>query len=434
MPSIQLTDAAVKRLKTPTETDRIEYWDTKTSGLGLRVSSSGVRTWVMLLRVLKDGRWKQQRLTLGRYPGVTLAQARAKAIEAKGKAEQGEDPGAALRATKTAMVDDSRNTFETVVGEFLTLYRGRKKRKPAPRTLAEIKRVLGSDLFAEWRARPMTKITRRDVMDVLDVLTARGAEVMANRTLAYLSMLFGWALQREIIAADPTEHVKKPGAEQSRERVLTLEEMRAIWKATEPTQANHGDLFAGIVRTLMMTGQRREEVGGMRWSEIDGETWTLPDERTKNHREHIVHLSAAVLAILKERKAEQEAMGIKSEFVFTTGIQRKGNPPSSFSGWSKSKERLDRRAEIAAWTLHDLRRTLATRMAEDLNIPPHVIEATINHVSGSRAGVAGTYNRALYLPERRAALDGWAGYVLQIVGETEAPDNVVSMFSTKRNT
>lgn len=426
MPSIQLTDAAVKRLKTPADADRIEYWDTKTSGFGIRISSAGVRSWVMILRVLKDGRLQQQRLTLGRYPGVSLAEARAKAIEARGQAEQGEDPGAALRDKKAAKVDASRNTFETVVGEFLSKYRGRQNRKPAPRTMAEIKRVLESDLFADWRTRPMTGICKRDVMDVLDILIDRGSEVMANRTLAYLSMLFGWALHREIIAADPTAGIKKPGAERSRERVLTLDEMRAIWHGTEPTQANHGELFAGIVRILMLTGQRREEVGGMRWSEIDGETWTLPAERTKNHREHIVHLSAPVLGILEERKAEQRAMGIKSDFVFTSGIKREEKPPTSFSGWSKSKDRLNRRAEIAPWTLHDLRRTLATRMAEDLHIPPHVIEATINHVSGSRAGVAGTYNRALYLDERRAALGAWAGYVLRIVGEIEA-DNVVNM-------
>jgi integrase len=202
--------------------------------------------------------------------------------------------------------------------------------------------------------------------------------------------------------------------------------MRAIWRGTEPTQANHGDLFTGIVRILMLTGQRREEVGGMRWSEIDGETWTLPAEGTKNHREHIVHLSAPVLGIMETRKTEQRAMGIKSDFVFTSGIKRHEKPPTSFSGWSKSKERLDRRADIAPWTLHDLRRTLATRMAEDLHIPPHIIEATINHVSGSRAGVAGTYNPALYLDERRAALEAWADYVLQVVGEV-ATDNVLRL-------
>jgi len=115
-----------------------------------------------------------------------------------------------------------------------------------------------------------------------------------------------------------------------------------------------------------------------------------------------------------------------TDFVFTSGVTREGREPASFSGWSKSKSRLDGRANIAKWTLHDLRRTLATRMAEDLRLPPHIIEATLNHVSGARAGVAGTYNRALYLDERRAALEAWAGYVLRIVGKVDA-DNVVDL-------
>ena len=428
MPSIQLTDAAVKRLKTPTDADRVEYWDTKISGFGIRISSSGVRSWVMILRILKDGRWQQQRLTLGRYPGVALAEARAKAVEAKGQAEQGEDPGAAVRAKKEAKLEESRNTFAAVRDEFLVKYRGRQNRKPAPRTLAEVRRVLSGELFAGWNDRPLVKITRRDVLDVLDVLVERGAEVMANRTLAYLSMLFGWALNREIIVTDPTDNIKKPGSEQSRERVLTLDELRAIWRATEPTQASRGDLFTGIVRVLMLTGQRREEVGGMRWSELDldAATWTLPVDRTKNKREHMVPLSAPVIEILQARKAEQGAMRLATDFVFTSGITRPGKDPRPFSGWSKSKDRLDGRADIARWTLHDLRRTLATRMAEDLRIPPHIIEATINHVSGARAGVAGTYNRALYLDERRQALGAWAGYVLRIVGAVEA-ENVVEL-------
>lgn len=413
---MQLTDAAVRKLKTPTD-GRIEYWDTKTSGFGIRIASTGIRSWVMILRVLKDGRWQQQRLTLGRFPGVSLADARQKAIEARGQAEKGEDPGAAIKATKTALVDDSRNTFAFVRDEFLVKYRGRQNRKLAPRTLAEITRVLSSDLFSDWSARPLAKITRREVLDVLDTLVERDAEVMANRTLAYLSMLFGWALHREIVQSDPTDNIKKPGSEQSRERVLTLDEMRTIWQAAAPTQASHGDLFIGIVRLLMLTGQRREEVGGMRWSELnlDTKTWTLPADRTKNKREHLVPLSAPVVEIILARKAEQEAMRLKTDFVFTSGITREGKDPASFSGWSKSKARLDGRAHIAKWTLHDLRRTLATRMAEDLRIPPHVIEATINHVSGARAGVAGTYNRALYLDERRQALDAWAEYLLHIV-------------------
>jgi integrase len=412
-----MTDAAVQKLKPPADAPRCEYWDTATKGLGLRVSQTGARSWVMIVRSLKAGEWTQQRVTLGSYPAVSLADARKAAIDARTRAEQGQDPADGTKAQRKAMETASRNTYAAVREEFLTKYRGRQQRRPAQRTMTEIKRVLESDLFTAWNNRPLAEVTRRDVLDVLDVLVARGSEVMANRTLAYLGMLCAWAMNREIIKTDPTDNIKKPGAEQSRERVLSVEELRAIWRGTETEQ---GDLFESIIKVLMLTGQRRDEVAGMRWSEIDGNTWTLPASRTKNHREHVIPLSAPVLAILATRKAEQEVMRMRTEFVFTSF------GPKPFSGWSKSKARLDGRANIAKWTIHDLRRTLATRMAEDLRIPPHVIEATINHVSGSRGGVAGTYNRALYLDERKTALDAWAGYVLRLVGEDTA-DNVIEL-------
>lgn len=415
---LHMTDAAVQKLKAPTDAPRCEYWDKTTKGLGLRVSHTGARSWVMIVRSLKAGEWTQQRVTLGTYPALSLADARKAALDARTRAEQGQDPADGTKTQRKALETASRNTFAAVRDEFLTKYRGRQQRRPAPRTMAEIKRVLDSDLFAAWTDRPLAEVTRRDVLDVLDVLVERGSEVMANRTLAYLGMLCAWSMDREIIKTDPTDGIKKPGAEQSRERVLSPVELRAIWQATAPTQANHGDLFESIIKVLMLTGQRRDEVAGMRWAEIDGTTWTLPAGRTKNHREHIVPLSPPVLAILAERKAEQTLLGLQTEFVFTSF------GPKPFSGWSKSKARLDVRAKVAKWTIHDLRRTLATRMAEDLHIPPHVIEATINHVSGSRGGVAGVYNRASYLDERKSALDAWAGYVLRLVGDAEG-DNVV---------
>lgn len=434
MPTLNLTDAAVKRIKAPSDASRVEYWDTSTldgkpTGLGLRVSQTGTRSWVTIVRALKAGNWVQQRVTLGKYPALTLAEARKAAIEARTRAERGEDPGSVPREQRHEQVDNSRNTYAAVLSDFLARYRGRQNRRPAPRTIAEIQRVLKSDLFTDWGNRPLAEVRRRDVLDVLDLLMDRGVEVMANRTLAYLGMLFGWAMDREIIKSDPTDGIKKPGAEQSRDRVLTAAEMRAIWQATASTQTNKSELFASIVKVLMLTGQRREEVGAMRWVEIHDDTWYLPASRTKNHREHLVPLAEPVLAILAERREEQAAMGLATGYVFTSGIDHAGlrakaPGPRPFSSWSQSKVRLDARAQIAPWTLHDLRRTLATRMAEDLHTPPHIIEAILNHVSGTRAGVAGTYNRALYQDERRAALNVWSAHVLHLVGETTT-NNVV---------
>mgnify|MGYP002152574907 CR=1 FL=1 len=171
----------------------------------------------------------------------------------------------------------------------------------------------------------------------------------------------------------------------------------------------------------------------MRWSEVDGTEWTLPAERTKNHRAHVVHLSEPAVAIVEARRAEQAAIGLQTPFVFTSATPddpargARKRPRGPFSGFSKSKSRLDVRADLAEpWRLHDLRRSFVTHCADRLRIAPHVIEATVNHVSGTKAGVAGVYNRAEYLEERRAALDAWAAYLLRCVGEVAA-DNVVEL-------
>ncbi|MCK7578242.1 MAG: hypothetical protein MZV65_22560 [Chromatiales bacterium] len=157
-------------------------------------------------------------------------------------AGESENPGATVRAERQAKVEASRHTFAAVRDDFLLKYRGQGNRRPAPRTLGEMQRVLSSELFADWNDRPLVKIERRDVLDVLDVLLGRGVEVMANRTLAYLSMLFGWSVERGILTANPAAGIKKPGHEASRERVLSASELEiAIWHASAPTHT--GDLF-----------------------------------------------------------------------------------------------------------------------------------------------------------------------------------------------
>lgn len=436
MPTLRLTDAAVKRLKIP-ETGRIEYWDSLTGGFGLRLSSTGVRSWTLITRSLKGGQWKQQRVTLGTYPAMSLAEARKKATEAKATAKTGSDPAAAIRQEKKSMVDASRNTYAVVRDEFLVKYRGRQNRRPAPSTLAEITRILNAEVLQPWSDVPLAKVTKRDVLDVLDAIMGRGAEVMANRTLAYLKLLFGWSLQRGIITDDPTIGIKKPGTEISRDRVLSADELRLIWQATQSDSR-----FNAIVRLLILTGQRLNEVAQLRWSEIDTEArmWTLPPDRVKNGRTHVVPLTDPMLAILDARRATQKALATKDTpmpaLVFTT------NGETAFRGFSRAKALLDERINKALtqgdqdamtpWRLHDIRRSVATHMAEDLRIPPHIIEAVLNHVSGSKSGVAGVYNRALHLDERKDALEAWSRHLMTVVGE-RTTDNVVELRKVAAN-
>jgi integrase len=195
--------------------------------------------------------------------------------------------------------------------------------------------------------------------------------------------------------------------------VLADSELAEIWRACRDD--GHGR----IVRLLMLTAQRRDEVGGMRWSEVDEakRLWTIPDARTKNHREHILPLTATALALL----AAQGRSG--REHVFGDGPRCKGDNQRGFSGWSKAKAALDERILAARreadpkakpmpdWRLHDLRRTADTVMNDRLDVLPHIVEAILNHISGHRAGVAGVYNRAKYLGPMRVALERWAAHV-----------------------
>jgi integrase len=200
--------------------------------------------------------------------------------------------------------------------------------------------------------------------------------------------------------------------ERPRDRVLEPAELRLIWSALG------SDDFGNIIKLLALTGQRAGEIAGLRWSEVRDDLIVLPGERTKNHRLHTVPLTIAVWAILD---AQPRRPG--RDLVF-------GNGEGPFSGWSSCKERLDARIAAANgkalphWTPHDLRRTAATMMAE-LGIQPHIVECVLNHASGFRAGVSGTYNRALYEPEKRQALDMWADHLLAIVESRSS--NVTSL-------
>jgi integrase len=280
--------------------------------------------------------------------------------------------------------------------------------------------------------RPIAAIRKRDLIALVEAVADRGAPAMANRVMAHTKRLFKWAASRDLIESDPAAHVARPAPEVKRDRVLADGELRLVWQAVDP-----GTDYGAIVRLLVLLGQRREEVGGIGWPEFDLERalWRLPGARAKNGQEHEVPLPRQAAAILAGRTRLEGR-----ELVFGAGA-------GPFWGWSQAKERLDaaiarRRAEerlgrplgdgeapaagdaLAPWTLHDLRRTLATGMNE-IGVAPHVVEAVLNHVGGHKSGVAGVYNRAKYREEKRAALQRWADHVERVVaGEGAAAEAV----------
>ena len=240
----------------------------------------------------------------------------------------------------------------------------------------------------------MFKLTRRQVAAQLTAIEADRGSVTAARARAALSAMFNWAIREGFeIQANPVAGTNRPAEPRSRSRVLSDDELARVWRACGDND------YGRIIRLLILTGQRREEVGGMQWSELTlpAGVWIIPAARTKNHREHTVPLAASAQALLPAPRSGPCLFG------------RRG-----FSAWSKSKIALDARAQIRDWRVHDLRRTVATGMADRLGVLPHIIETVLNHVSGHQAGVAGVYNRARYADSVRDALARWAEHVAAI--------------------
>jgi len=424
MPTIRLTQRAVDTLKPPA-TGRVEYWDSHLPGFGLRVAGSGRKTWVAMYRVGS----KLVRETVGTLALIpNVAEARDRARESMQKARAGKNPVAERRERELAAkikAEALPDTFRAVATRYLDRY---AKKNTKPTTWQELQRQLEVDVFPKWGERPIASITRQEVTALLDGIANRGSPVQANRTLARLKTLFKWVLDEELIPADPTARVRKVVKETARDRTLTDDEIRLFWAGCDKL----GWPFGPMYKLLLLTAQRRDEVGGVEWSEIDFDrrVWTIPREKAKNDRAHEVHLSWLAIEVLDRLPK------IGDRYVLTTSGAR------PVSGFSRSKERLDRhmldlsraefaeagkdpdRAAIDDWILHDRRRTATTGMAR-LNIPPHVVDKILNHVSGSIRGVAAVYNRHSYVDERRAALEAWSRHVESLIRPT--PSNVVEL-------
>jgi len=351
---------------------------------------------------------RQRFVTIGRHGAPwTPDTARREAKRLFGQVAAGKDPQAA-RAEAEAKAADT-------LGKVADDYLKHAKKKQKPRSYAETERHLKIN-WKPLHAVSVFHIHRRHIATRLaQIETERGA-ISAARSRAALSAMFNWAVREGFdIAANPVFGTNRPTEPKPRQHVLADTELAEIWSACRD------DDYGRIVKLLTLTGQRRDEVGGMSWIEIDEDKklWIIPGSRTKNHREHMVPLSDSSFAIIAASPHHMDR-----NFVFGDGPRRTGDDQRGFSGWSNAKTALDRRilgvrqttnpkAKPLPWRLHDLRRTAATIMADQLWILPHVIETLLNHVSGHKAGVAGIYNKAQYAAEVREALTKWSEYVAE---------------------
>ena len=381
---------------------RQEIPDAHMPGLYLIVQPSGVRSWAVRYR--SGGQTRKH--TLGPFPAIDLKTARDLASKALRAVAEGRDPGREKALERTTLPD----TVEAVARQFVELHCRRANR---PRTIEGTQQLLDLHVLPRWRKRLIKDITRRDVLDLLDGIVESGRPVAANRALTAIRKLFNWAVERDIIASSPCAGVKPPTPEQSRDRVLGDDELCNVWRAADQLSGP----FGALVKLLMLTGQRRDEVARMSWSEVDldARLWTLPKERSKNGQPHDIPLSEPAVAILASLPR------IGDTFVLTT------DGKAASSNYSANKRRLDALlpADMPAWRLHDLRRTAASGMARlGINLP--VIEKVLNHSSGSFGGIVGVYQRHNFSDEKRHALERWGAHVADLVSGRRS-QNVVRL-------
>jgi integrase len=380
---MKLTQTGLAKLELDSGKNDQIFFDDEIAGFGLRVREGGSRKWVVHYRL--GG--LQRRHTIGNASVLPLEDARKKARKVLVAVDDGKDP-AAEKATKRAA---SSLIFSAVAADYLAAIKSTMK----PRSHVECTRHLNK-AWKPIHGLALGIVSRVTVASRLREIAKASGPTAANRARATLSAMYAWAIGEGLCETNPVDGTNKADEGGARDRVLSDAELASVWNAAPESD------YGRIVRLLMLTGQRRDEIGSLRWSEIDtkAKTITLPASRTKNGREHVVPLSEDALAVL-DTVLHYEGR----DLVFGVGT-------GGFSGWSKAKAALDEKLgkDLAAWTLHDLRRTGATRMA-DSGVQPHIIEAVLNHISGHKGGVAGVYNRAAYEPEKRAALDTLASYI-----------------------
>jgi integrase len=381
---MKFTDKGIAALK-PKQA-RYEVWEDGKSGFGVRVTPRGVKSFVWVYH--HQGR--PRRLTIGAYPGTGLADARVKLADARKLLAEGKDPGAIT-------VDQRRATRAAeTVSELVSLYLDQYAR-PRKRSAGEDARILGKDVVPTWGRRKAQDITRRDVIALLDGIVERGAPIQANRTLACVRKMFNWAISRDLVPTNPCTMVAMPAKENRRDRVLTDAEIRQFWHGLDNARMSEGTRLA--LRFQLVTMQRKGEVVGAEWSDLDLENavWTIPPEKAKNGMAHRVPLSPLALDLLDAIKVEAG----KSRWLFPSP---RDDMPATGSGVDHALRKNRASLDLVDVTPHDLRRSAASHMT-GLGINRLVVGKLLNHME---PGVTAVYDRHSYDAEKRHALDAWA--------------------------
>jgi integrase len=422
---MRFTDKGISALRPKPQ--RYELWED--GGLGIRVTPRGGKSWTWCYHHSR----RPRRMTFGPYPAVGLADARAKLAEARKVLGTGIDPGE--RQVESNQAERSAETVADLVELYLE-----KWARPRKRSAAEDERILRKDVIPQWGRRKAKEITRKNVVALLDGITERGAPIAANRTLAVIRRMFGLALSRDIISASPCAAVKAPSQENRRDRVLSADEIAALWLALDDPALGMSPEIRLALKFMLATAQRRGEVIGADWTEFDrtgDKVWTIPGSKAKNGMPHRVPLSSLSLALLNEIEACNKATCRKPPTRQDGSIDAAGQGsglrwlfPSRSSEGPITGQAVDhamRRGRSVTGagdaTPHDLRRTAASHMTS-MGISRLVVSKILNH---AEPGVTAVYDRHSYDAEKRAALAAWGTRLLEIVGAAPEATNVVSL-------
>jgi integrase len=407
MPTVTLTDRFCASSK-PLRGTRTDFFDSTVSGLALRVTEQGHRSWCFHFRSPRDA--KRSRATIGTYPATSLAAARGKALEARSHVEAGRDPRFVLAGQASSAM-----TVAGLVDAYLA-----DPEKAALRSRAEIDRRLRKNVVPIIGGLKLDELRRRDVRNVTDKIIRRGRNVEATRVFEDVRAMVRWAVENEYLEANPLDGMNKPAESTSSNRVLSDDEIRTLW-AGLPAALPRSSQCQAIIRLCLVTAQRVGEVAGIPLSEIDMDAreWRLPGSRTKNGHAHVVPLSALALKIIKDAiKAAGE-----SPYLFPCGkdcLAPRAVARTILRANETTKEKPLGRFGIASWSAHDLRRTALTGMAR-LGVAPIVLGHVANHRTTTRSGVTlAVYSQYTYDKEKRGALDAWGARLAQIVGRRTA--------------
>jgi integrase len=417
-PVAGLTERAVSAARA--RASEVFLWDGQLPGFGVRIKPAslknpdGVKTFFLQYRVGPQTR----RIKIGRHPALRVENARKIAVDLLGQVNAGGDPSGQRRNERASQAD----TVEAIAGLFIEKYAKAKGR----RGWRETERIFRVYVVPTLGKRPIRTVKRRDIIDLLDAVAENNGPIMANRVLAAVRKLFNWAIARDILDASPVVGIEKPGEETSRDRVLSDAEIRRVWNAAETL----GYPYGHFAKALLLTGQRRSEVAAMRWQEVNDseQVWTVPPERTKNKLAHEVPLARPLADLLV-------SIPRSGDYVFKTG--RTGDKPlNSFTlakqrfdaatsnlGQEATKGRRNASDEVPSlphWTLHDLRRTVRTRLSK-LGVQPEIAERVIGHVP---TGIRAVYDLHQFREEKRAALAIWAQSLANII---DPSDKVVAL-------